>query len=166
MKLIPLSQGKCAMVDDEDFERVSQYKWRYWSNKRNEYAQTHVYRNGKRTTIKLHSFIMQPPKGVWVDHIDRNGLNCTRLNMRYATRSENRRNTCMRADNCSGFRGVSFEGRARKWKAQIGHNGRNISLGYYATPEAAAHAYDKAATKLHGAFATLNNIDGLKGAVA
>jgi len=94
-----------------------------------------------------------------VDHIDRDPLNNRRENLRLATAGENMRNLLKHTDNTSGFKGVSFRTDRGKWLAKIAVNRKQIHLGYFDTPEAAATAYDTAALVLHGTFACVNDAE-------
>lgn len=151
MKLIPLTKGQHAIVDDQDFERVAAHRW--YLNGRG-YAITSLY-NPKRT-VSLHRFVMNAPKGAEVDHENRNKLDCRRENLRWSTRAGNARNVSKRRDGVtSQYKGVHLH-REGKYEAGIRVNRKRIYLGLYVTQEEAAHAYDQAATKHHGEFAALN----------
>ncbi len=154
MKQIPLTQGKFAIVDDEDFERISQLKWHAHRRRNTYYAKKHITENGRYVHLPMQNAVMDVPRSVLVDHKDRNGLNNTRNNLRICTKAQNQRNQGRRCDNTSGFKGVRRHG--EKWQAQIALNGVQKHLGNFNTPEEAAHAYDKAARELHGEFAYLN----------
>lgn len=156
---IELTQGKHAIVDDEDYGWVSQWKWHvHRSNPGGEtfYARCNMGAWPNQKKVYLHREIMKPPPGMQVDHIDGNGLNCTRANMRLATDTQNRYNQRPYSNNKSGFKGVVWNKPTKKWQARIGVNGKKISLGYYDSPEDAARAYDKAAREYHGEFAYTN----------
>lgn len=143
-RTIPLTQGKFALVDEEDYEELSKYKW--YHNK--GYAQRHIRKlDGTRSTIQMHLQLM----GKWADHRNRNGLDNQKMNLRAATRGENNRNVSRRKDNTSGFKGVYRD--RHKWRAEINVNGEKIHLGMFATLEDAHAAYVKAAVKHHGDFA-------------
>jgi HNH endonuclease len=149
--MIPLSQGQSALVDDEDFEWLSKYKWGFYGPK--NYAQNGA-RNRKPQTILMHRLILDAPKGLVVDHIDGNGLNNQRSNLRLATRRQNAHNRPKQANNQSGFKGISKH--HRRWKATIRANGKCIYLGLFKTAELAGAVYDQAALKFHGEFARMN----------
>jgi HNH endonuclease len=154
---VPLTQGKVALIDDEDAERVLVYKWCAWWNGKRWYVVAHEPGTGKNgRTVLLHRFIMSAPRGIVVDHRNMNGLDNRRENLRLATDSQNKCNRGRQRDNKSGFKGVSWFKPAKVWIAQIKYKRVGYYLGYYKTAEAAAHAYDAAARKLHGEFARVN----------
>jgi len=152
---IPLSQGLVALVDDEDYERVvAAGKWSAAVRGNTAYARRNVrHPDGRQSTVFLHAFLT----GYAVtDHIDGDGLNNTRANLREATNAENSRNARLSRSNSSGFKGVAWHKRAQKWQAKIRVDRRWLWLGQYTTREAAAAAYDDAARELHGEFAAVN----------
>lgn len=156
MKLVPLTRGKFAMVDDADFEAVSQFKWQAVKRGRCFYAARCVRKpDGKWTIQYMHRFLM--PGIAQIDHRDGNGLNNQRKNIRPATTQQNfwafKRK---QAGATSKFRGVSWEKKRLKWEAQIRVDGKNIFLGYFTAGEDAARAFDAAARKYRGEFAHLN----------
>lgn len=152
MKKIKLTQGKVALVDDEDFEYLNQWKWSANKNKNTFYAQRHKVIEGKNKYIKMHRLIMNTPDNIEVDHIDHNGLNCQRHNMRNCTRSQNSMNKSPYGK--SKYLGVYFIGKTII--AGITINKKLIYLGSYKSEEDAALAYDIAAKKYHGEFANFN----------
>ena len=158
MKQISLSQGKSALVSDEDFEYLSKWKWQC---DRDGYAVRHTKSNGNKT-IRMHRVIAERAgldiKGREVDHINQNKVDNQRKNVRSATHAENMRNVGNRVDNTSGFKGVSWDKKSRLWHAQISRDGKRVSIGYFNTREQAAAAYDKEAIKLQGDFACPNNV--------
>jgi len=154
---VALSRGMVALIDDEDAEAVGTHKW---SIKDNGCGKLYAQRGardaqGRRTMILLHRAILDPPSGYEVDHINGDGLDCRRCNLRIATPAENRRNTRPKAGS-SRFKGVTWHKRTRKWIAQISHAGSNRNLGYFTHEDDAARAYDKAASDVFGEFAYLN----------
>lgn len=157
MKEIPLSKGYVALVDDDDYERVSQFKWHAEVQRHTVYAKRNLRRGGGgRTPERLHRFILRPPDGIAVDHIDGDGLNNRRENLRLATTNGNSQNRRKQTNNTSGYMGVSWHKVRGKWRAEIRVGGRAKHLGYYECPTEAAKARDKAAFELHGEFASLN----------
>lgn len=114
-------------------------------------------RPGRRGKIYMHRFILSPADGIDIDHIDHNGLNNSRANLREATSAENSRNTKKRASKTSSaFKGVSWDSLACRWKAQISCNRRHKHIGLFTSERDAAAAYDAHAAALFGKFAHLN----------
>lgn len=153
MKTIPLTQGKVALVDDRDYEKLSKHKWYARRRLHLFYAGRNVVIGGKKTTILMHRAILTPTAHQDVDHRDRNGLNNTRKNLRIATDPQNQGNARKRADNTSGFKGVTFHPQLKRWWARIWFGGKRHSLGTHHSPEEAHIAYCAAATRLHKEFA-------------
>jgi hypothetical protein len=150
---IPLTKGKFATIDAEDYVRVvSCGKWYYSRG----YAITRQRVDGKQVTVFLHRFIMNAQKGEILDHKDGDGLNNTRQNLRFCTHDENMRNRKLSKSNTTGFKGVVFNGSS--FIAQMRHNKETIYLGSYGSPIDAAKAYNKAALERQGEFAKLNQI--------
>lgn len=147
MKTIKLTQGKVALVDDADYEAVSQFKW-YAVKRRGAFHAARKIRkpDGSRIVQYLHQFLL--PNADRVDHRSGDGLNNLQENIRPATRRQNgqgfRRN---KIGFTSKFRGVHWHKRRLKWTAQIKVDGKIISLGYFTDEVDAAHAYDAAARK-------------------
>lgn len=153
--VIVLTQGHRAVIDAADAPLVVGNNWSALISKRRKavYAVRVKQVDGKQKMILLHRYLLNAPNGVHVDHIDGDGLNCRRLNMRLCTQSENNLNTPMRSDNKSGFKGVSWEAKAKKWRAEIGRAGKVRTLGRFATASEAHAAYTAAALELFGEFA-------------
>jgi hypothetical protein len=152
MKNIQLTQGKVAIVDDADFEWLSQWPWFFSTG----YA---IRREGKlfgRKNIMMHRLIMNTPEGMDTDHINGDKLDNRRENLRVCTRSQNMQNTTRRSDNTSGYKGVDWDKENGKWRAEIKVDSRRINLGRYDSAEEAALAYDRAAREYHGEFANTN----------
>lgn len=155
MKQIQLTQGKTAIVDDADYEILMQYKWWALRSVLSDhifYAMTRL--NGRITS--MHVALMKSPKGFEVDHIDGDGLNNLRSNLRLVTKSQQRMNQKIYKNNHSGFKGV-FAERGR-WRAVISVNKKLIHLGYFDEKLDAARHYNSAAQKHFGEFARLNAI--------
>lgn len=140
-----------AFVDDEDFEKVNQYEWYANKNKHTFYARTLI--NGK--AIQMHNFIMN---GKPIDHIDHDGLNNQKSNLRMATYSQNNMNKIPKVNGSSKFKGVTWYKEGNKWLAHIGINKKQINLGYFVSEIEAAQAYNNKARELFGEFAYLNKI--------
>ncbi|MCX5632698.1 MAG: AP2 domain-containing protein [Phycisphaerae bacterium] len=152
LRFIPLNNGRYAIVDSADFEKINKNKWGVKISTNTTYAVRMV--NGKN--VYMHNQIMQPPPGYVVDHRDRNGLNNGRHNLRLATKAQNCCNHLKRPGCKSKCRGVDYDKDLKKWRARIGFNNVRILLGYFDSEADAAKAYDNAARKLHGDFAILN----------
>lgn len=161
MVLIPLTRGLATMIDEADAEKVLGYKWHAREGKWTNYACGRV---ADRRFAYLHRYILglAPGNGLQVDHIDGNGLNNIRNNLRVASHSENTRNTRKIVNGTSRFKGVFYVPTERKWSVQIstGQRGRlnriTHTLGRFPTEEAAALAYDAKARELFGWSARFN----------
>ena len=152
-----LTQGMIAIVDDEDFERFGKFKWYALKDKKTYYAVRNVGLYPNRIKQRLHREILNTPKGIDIDHINGNGLDDKRENLRLCTRQENCRNQRhARPGKNSKFKGVHWSRQARKWHAQIKMDGHTTYLGYFSDDTDAAQAYDAAARKLFGEFAAPN----------
>ena len=153
---IPLTQGQVALIDDEDYDLVSQYKWCASWNKRTKsyYAKTNIRKaDGTWTMLQMHRLIMNAQKDEQVDHINHDTVDNRKSELRLCTHSQNSHNQGRNSKNTSGYKGVHWYKRDKKWQAQIKLNGKKIHLGYFSTPEEAHAAYCKAALELHGEFA-------------
>lgn len=156
MKEIKLTQDKVALVDDEDFEYLNQWKWHTLKQRNRLYAIRSKGTKPFQKTISMHQQIMEFPKGMHIDHIDGNGLNNQSKNLRICTNSQNLANRNKNITNTSGYKGVSLYKATGKWKASISVSGKLFYLGCYNTPEEAAKAYDEAARKYQKEFAVFN----------
>lgn len=152
MKLIPLTHGKVAMVDDIDYERVARYKWHYVGNSRNEYARTTIVDAGGSHKVRMHRFIMRAQPGTLVDHEDGNGLNNCRYNIRYATCGQNKMNGRRSSHKLKGVR----QRTTGMWEARITCEHKPLYIGQFHEEITAAFAYDRKARELFGEFACPN----------
>lgn len=167
MREIKLTQGYVAIVDDEDFDRVNGYAWFFSvskkasrNNKQIGYAKRNLFSGGKYTTEYLHRFIMNPGKGLHVDHINGDKLDCRRSNMRVCTQTENNRNTSAQRNSTSKYRGVCWDNGRKMWLAQIKTGGKNKYLGHFENEKDAAIAYNEYSRCVFGEFSSSNNING------
>ena len=163
MKEIKLTQGKVAIVDDEDYEHLRQFKWYPLRAGGTIYVRRYCGRvNGKQKQLLMHREIMDTPEGESTDHINHNGLDNRKENLRICTVSENMCNRGAQSNNTTGYKGVfkysvTYNGKTYSYMtAAIRHNSKLMGLGYFKTAEEAAKAYNKAALKYHGEFAKLN----------
>jgi hypothetical protein len=155
VKEIPLTQGKVALVDDEDFEDLNAFKWHAHWNGRHFYAMRRAPRPNNKL-IRMHRQIMNTPDGFDTDHCDGNGLNNRKINLRICTRNQNNCNTRKHKNNTTGFKGIILNKRVGNFQAKIGVNGKQVSLGYFQDPYKAALVYDAAAIRIYGEFARPN----------
>lgn len=153
IRLIPLTQGKFATVDVDDYDRFSQCKWCASKSHNNRFYAVR-YKNNK--TIMMHRQIMNAPAGLVVDHIDGNGLNNRKSNLRICTQAQNFLNSRPRRNCGSRYKGVSLYKREKMWRVKIFHNSRTINIGQFDDEIEAALAYDRKAAELFGEFAYLN----------
>lgn len=155
MRLIPLTQGYFATVDDCDFDRINHYKW--WAAKLGPSKGVYAVAWVDKRQILLHRFILSPAAHEFVDHKDGDGLNNVRSNLRTCTRLGNSRSFQKKRKGCtSKFRGVSWRKDSGKWRALIYIHRKPLQLGYFDTEESAASAYDRAAKEHFKEFASLN----------
>lgn len=154
MKTIPLTRGQFAIVDDEDYKRLSKYKW--YANKDKcggWHAQRQYRQNGKVFCVLMHREIMNAPSGKNVDHIDHNRLNNRKDNLRCCTQAQNLWN--QKPNKARKYKGI-YRTSNGKWRVTIWANGIAYQLGCFAHEAAAAREYDKIAKLIHGEFAYLN----------
>ncbi len=151
-RLIPLTRGQFAIVDAEDYPRLSRFIW-FAEGARNKYYAVRK-ENGK--SIKMHRQILNAPDHLVVDHIDHNGLNNRKKNLRLATFTQNCQNQRRCSHGTSKYKGVCWNKRCKKWAAAIKCDNKTYYLGYFKDETTAALAYDSAARRLHKDFAALN----------
>lgn len=155
MRHIPLvTKGYSAIVDDADYDYLSQFRW--YALKKKETRTVYAVADIESKRISMHRLILAPPSCLEIDHINGDGLDNQRKNLRPATRQQNSCNL-QRAprNNKSGYKGV-FQVENGKWRAVVKAHGKNHYLGRYATAQQAAEAYNEAAKLYHGEFASLN----------
>jgi hypothetical protein len=165
-KLIELPSGLCAVVDDDDFNFVNQYRWQIV----NGYAKTRIFigrasnwkagiYHYKYKGIYMHRFVMDAQPGQEIDHINRNKLDNRKANLRFCTQSQNTANSFGKLRKYSKYKGVTKTKGSRGWIAQIMVNYSQIYLGTFPTEKDAAIAYNEAAKIHFGEFAHINIIE-------
>jgi hypothetical protein len=157
VKLIPLTQGQYAQVDDDDFERVNEHRWlAQWSICSRRFYAVRWSRGGRKSRrhFSLHHEVTGILNTVQIDHADGDSLNCQKYNLRACTYSQNQANKGKPRNNTSGYKGVYWNQGA--WVAQIKFSAKITYLGRFTSPIDAAHAYDHAAREVFGAFAYCN----------
>lgn len=148
MKKIPLGHGQFAIVDDEDYELVTQFKWHTMANSHSH----HVY---AATKLRMHRLIVKPPPGYMVDHINGDTLDNRRCNLRICTNAQNQQNTGSRGGT-SQYKGVSFQVKSGRWMAAFQYDGVRYYCGMWETEEDAARAVDKKRSEVAADFASKN----------
>lgn len=159
MKKITLTKGRVALVDDEDYGFLMQWKWccdsKGYAMRTTKRSET---KTQARTVVFMHRAILKAEKGTQVDHKSGDTLDNRKSNLRVATHSDNMRNRKLQKNNKTGFKGVWFNSRRQKFVATIKINGSSRTLKHTDTAEEAAHIYNQFAEQLFGEFARLNKI--------
>lgn len=145
-----LNNGAVVLFDEADLSIVSSFNW--WANSRG-YVCANTYSNGVHGTVRMHRIIMNCPDNLFVDHINLNPLDNRRSNLRICTRRQNNRNMKKNSTNTSGYKGVYFHKKAKKWAAIITADLVRYHIGLFLSPEEAHDAYCQKAKELHGEFA-------------
>ena len=153
MKEIKLTQGKVALVDDEDYDKLVELKWFYHTG----YASSNMWIDGKRKTAKMHRVIMNNPKGFMIDHINHDTLDNRKENLRLVTNQQNLFNQKLKKHS-SKYKGVTWYETHKKWCVRIRFN-KSIYLGLFEDEKEAGRVYNENAIKYFGEFALLNDID-------
>lgn len=152
MRRMSLSQGQFAIIDDNLYDYLSQWKWCFG----NGYAR----RQENRKTIYMHRVVLSTPNNKVTDHINGNKLDNRRRNLRATYQYQNMQNSKLRSNNKSGYKGVHFYKAYKKWDANIYIRGRRLFLGYFDSAEIAALSYNRAAIMYFGEYAKLNRLRG------
>jgi hypothetical protein len=154
MRKLLLSQGKFALVDNEDYLFLNQWKWYFNQG----YARRNSKRikGEKRNGIFLQNVVITKEKNQEIDHINGNTLDNRKINLRICSHFQNSKNRKKQINNTSGYKGVTKD--HKKWMAQILINYKRKYLGRFNTKKEAALAYNKAAKFYHGEFASLNDL--------
>jgi len=157
---IELTQGKVVTVDAEDFEKLFKFTWQFNGNGGCSYA---MVRKIKGRSMLMHRFLMGLKEGDprHVDHINGNGLDNRKKNLRICTKAENMRNSKLPKDNKSGYKGVHWVKKLNKWRSTIRMNNKIIYIGLFDSSLKGAKAYDEKCLELHGEFAKTNKMMGL-----
>lgn len=156
MKQIQLTQNQVALVDDVDFQMLSQWKWHAVKSRNKIYSYRQDCSKIPYKTVLMHRIVINAKNGDIVDHIDGDGLNNQKSNLRICTNTENMRNREKPLNNTSGYKGVSLYKRYSRYVAYIFFEGKRKHLGYFDDPIDAARAYDAKAKEYFGEFANLN----------
>ena len=151
MKLISLTKGQFTKVDDDDFEYLNKQKWYARKSRKTYYACRSVHQGNHCRNEEMHRVIMKTPKGMQVDHIDHDGLNNQKSNLRNCTANENRMNKSSRGK--TKYIGVE---KIVYFQVRVTVNQRRIYVGRFKTEEEAARAYDETIKKHYGEFANFN----------
>ena len=153
---LSVSQGLSVLVDESDLPILSDHSWHVVKTHNGvRYVNCTIMVNGKKKEVPMHRLLLKPLPNQHVDHINRNGLDNRRINLRICTPSQNRWNS-LPTIHSSKFKGVSWQTDRQRWRAQITHRGKKIYIGKYRSEEDAARAYDRVARRLCGKFAWLN----------
>jgi hypothetical protein len=156
MKEIPLTQGKFALIDDEDFWDIIKYHWSAVEDKTRDVW--YAVRQYNKKSVYMHRHILGITNKLKTDHIDGNGLNNQKYNIRACTDSQNQMNVNKRIENSSKYKGVSYHKKWNKWVANIRIHGKRIYLGGFISEIEAAQIYNQKALELFGNFAKINDI--------
>lgn len=138
---IPLTQGKVALVDNEDYYWLNQWKWSAHYN----YTKWYAVRNDKGKIVKMHRLIISAGIGDEIDHKDGDSLNNCRSNLRFVTRAQNLQNRRANRNSTSQYIGVYWENYTSKWCAAIKKDGKTKKIGRFDSEEDAARARDQVA---------------------
>ena len=159
-RIIPLTRGRFAIVDEADFENLSKYKWFAAKSGRSFYANRMIKSNetGRRQlVVQMHRQILNVKDGEFVDHINHNGLDNRRANLRIVNKEQNTWNKRKQRGNYSSkYKGVSWHKMDKRWQARIRYKGKPMCIGYFDNQKSAAMAYDDKAKELFKEYAALN----------
>jgi DUF4097 and DUF4098 domain-containing protein YvlB len=155
MRIIPLTKGKLAIVDDNDYDWAMQWKWQV-SSEGYAVRSAHDIKYGKK--VRMHRALVNAPDGFEVDHINGNRLDNRRQNLRICTHKDNQRNMSKKRGASSIYKGVHWNSRDKRWIVKIKTNEKQVCVGRYKLEVEAAIAYNNAAKKIYGEFARLNQV--------
>lgn len=152
-KEIQLANGKVCLVDDGDYKMLSMYGWYAKENSNTTYVYTQLHKNKTRRTVHIHQMLLLPPDGYVVDHINGNGLDNRRSNLRLCTQSQNRMNSKKSNRNNAGIKGVGWSKDNNKWYAYITFEKVMRNLGHYINKDEAINARKQAEEKYYKEYA-------------
>lgn len=153
--VVSLTKGMNSIIDEDDYERINKWSWCSTSD---GYAKRKRCVDGKQTTILMHRFILNAPAGTQVDHINGNKLDNRKSNLRFCDNKQNSANSKKRKDNSSGYKGVYYAKKDKKWIANICIDGKSINLGRFDSAQDAAIKYNSCAKVAFGEFARINRL--------
>lgn len=155
MKKIPLGDGVFALVDAHHFDRLN--KWKWYRNSQGYAVRAARISDGKKSfVVRMHHEVLNCPVGMEVDHRNMDKLDNRASNLRLSTHQQNNCNKSLQTNSTSGFKGANYDKSVGLWKARIKVFGKVKYLGSFGDAISAAVAYDHAAEKYHGEFASLN----------
>lgn len=162
MKKISLTQNQYAIVDDVDYQWLNAYRWFAHRNRYTFYAERNIQIDGKGQKLLMHRLILGLGIGdcKQTDHIDGNGLNNQRANLRVCSKAENQHNQRPQRNVSSYYKGVTWHRNTNKWQVRIVFNGKHKYLGLFNSEMRAAEVYNRAAKNLFGEYARLNKFQG------
>lgn len=154
MKYIKLYHGELVKVDNDDFDKLNQYKWHLCAY---GYAERSKYfpESQKSIQVKMHREIMGFPKDLEVDHINQDRLDNRKENLRLVTKSQNGMNRGPTKKNKSGYKGIHWDEINKKWSVHVNANKKMVFFGRYKSLKEAIIACNKARSVYHGEYATV-----------
>lgn len=157
MAIIELTSGFQALVDDEDLSRLQKFTWSYTKQPGSLTGYAQTWDSDRKRMLRMHRVVLglmtKATCRDHIDHVNRNGLDNRKSNLRLATPSQNHANEGLRSTNTSGFKGVTFDRSRNLWMAKITFRAKTVNLGRFRTPEEAHDAYMAKARELFGDFA-------------
>ena len=159
--LLLLNSSNVVLLDDEDFFKIGRWKWVLHKSWNHIQLSEHQGSGVKVKPERLENILLNPPKGLYVFHKNGNPFDCQRKNLILLTHSQLEATKPPTKANESGFKGVSFNNRKQMWEATIRDNNKKLHLGYYPNPFEAARVYNNEATRVHGEYAYLNDIENM-----
>lgn len=148
--MVKKNPRKYTIVDDEDFEKLSQFRWNLTGGGRGH--GNYVARRNDRTPVYMHREILNAPKGMEVDHINGNRTDNRKSNLRLCTSTQNNWNMRLRKDNTTGYKGLRWRADVKSWRVNVKKDGKEIQVGYFKDKKEAIRARDTAAKELYGEF--------------